>query len=682
MAFGSVRLVPGVNVEKTPTLNEASISESRLIRFKDGLAQKYGGWEKFYSLAVDGVPRDLHAWQDLNQTAHLAVGSTEQLAVITTGTLQDITPQNLSSNFAPAFTTATSSVTVGVNDPNIANVTNYDSILFNTPVAVGGLILSGLYPIDISTGTTTYNITAGVAATIATAAAGKVPVFTTVVDSPIVSVALATHGLSTGAKIVFPIPTTGNAVTIDGTYAAVSITDANNFTITASSQANSTTPFAMNNGSTQLVYYINIGPPAAGGGYGLGTYGTGGYGTGTTPVAQTGTPITATDWSDDNWGEILLSCPQGGGVYQFQPSGGFTNAGLVSGAPIFNGGIFVSVSQQILVCWGSTITQDIGIEQDPMLVRWSAVGDYTDFVALTTNQAGSFRIPIGSLIRGGCAVANQDLIWTDLDLWAMNYQGPPFVYGFNKVGAGAGLISSHAMQQLRGGVYWMGPSNFYRYSSNGVVVIPCPVWDFVFQNLNTAYQQNVRAMPNTPFNEAGWEFPSNASVSGECDCYVKFNITDPGAPWDYGPTGAMPRSAWVDQTVLGNPIGASPAGIIYQQETTNDADGSPLNASFTTGYFFLAEGEDFVIVDQVLPDFKWGSFGGAQTAQIQMSFNVVNYPGDTPETFGPYTVTQSTETIDTRMRARQMSITVSSSDIGSFWRLGRVRYRFAPDGRR
>ena len=87
-------------------------------------------------------------------------------------------------------------------------------------------------------------------------------------------------------------------------------------------------------------------------------------------------------------------------------------------------------------------------------------------------------------------------------------------------------------------------------------------------------------------------------------------------------------------------------------------------------------------VDQVIPDFKWGFYGASQTAQVQLTFNVVNYPGDTPVSFGPYTVSQSTEYITTRFRGRQMSITVASSDTGSFWRLGKVRYRYQADGRR
>lgn len=314
-----------------------------------------------------------------------------------------------------------------------------------------------------------------------------------------------------------------------------------------------------------------------------------------------------------------------------------------------------------------------------MLIRWSTVGDYTVFTTLTTNQAGSFRIPIGSEIRAGLPVANQNLFWTDLDLWAANYAGYPLVFGFNKIGAGAGAISSHAVQQLRSGIFWMNESNFYSYSGEGIRVLPCPIWDIVFQNLNTTYKRNVRAMPNTSFNEAGWLYPSTASVSGECDSYVKFNITEEGQPWDHGSLG---RSAWIDQSILGTPTSANSSGVIYSQESTTDADGQPMSVSFTTGYFYIAEGEDFAFVDQIWPDMKWGTYGGSASAQVYITINVIDSPGDTPVAYGPYLMTSTTKFITTRVRGRQMSFTVQSSDSGSFWRLGKIRYRWAPAGRR
>jgi hypothetical protein len=681
MPYGEIRLLPGVNLEKTPTLNEAGVSVSQLIRYKDALIQKLGGWAKYYPFAVAGFPRDIHIWEDLAQSNHLSIGTTTQLNIITSGTLQDITPQTKTTNPAPNFSTVISTPTVTVIDAGISNVTVFDSVLFSTPIQVDSLILYGLYPIISIVGANSYTITAASNATSSVNNAGAVPVFTTTSGSSSVSVLFTGHGLTTGGTFVFPIATTGNGVTISGSY-VVTVADANNFTILVSTQATASSSFSMNSGLAQLVYYINIGPPAVGVGYGLGGYGDGGYGTGNVGASQTGTEITAVDWTQDNFGEILLACPQGGGVYQFDPTGGFTNAGLVSTAPVFNGGIFVSVSEEILICWASTTTPNpgsSGIQQDPLLVKWSDVGNFFQFVPLTTNQAGSFHIPTGSKAVGGMAVQNQNLIWTDLDLWAMNYIGQPFVFGFNKIGSGAGAISSHAMQPLRGNVYWMGQSNFYAYDSGGVHVLPCPVWDFVFQNLTTAANQyKVRALPNTTFNEVGWAFPSSTS-NGECDSYVKFNITEPGSPWDYG---TLPRSAWSDQSILGPPIGASSTGIIYQHETTNDADGQPLMATFTTGYADIAAGQEYSFVDMVIPDFKWGTYAGSQNAQVQLTFNVTNYPGDTPISYGPYIVNSATEFITVRFRGRQMSVTVASSDLGSFWRLGHVRFRYAPAGRR
>ncbi len=76
MPFGAVKLVPGLNFERTPTANEAGYSQTQLIRYRDGLAQKYGGWANFYPLSVGGIPRALHAWQDLNQVKRLALGTT------------------------------------------------------------------------------------------------------------------------------------------------------------------------------------------------------------------------------------------------------------------------------------------------------------------------------------------------------------------------------------------------------------------------------------------------------------------------------------------------------------------------------------------------------------------------------------------------------------------------------
>src|SRR6516164_3473482 len=103
MPFGAVTLTPGVDVEKTPTLNVAGISVTSNVRFRDALVQKIGGFTQFYPFNIAGVPRDLHAWQDLNSTKHLLAGTTTSLGVITGSSYVNITPQQAITNPTPSF---------------------------------------------------------------------------------------------------------------------------------------------------------------------------------------------------------------------------------------------------------------------------------------------------------------------------------------------------------------------------------------------------------------------------------------------------------------------------------------------------------------------------------------------------------------------------------------------------
>jgi hypothetical protein len=122
--------------------------------------------------------------------------------------------------------------------------------------------------------------------------------------------------------------------------------------------------------------------------------------------------------------------------------------------------------------------------------------------------------------------------------------------------------------------------------------------------------------------------------------------------------------------------------VIFQHESGQDAAGQPITSSFTTGYFRVGDGEQICFVDQIIPDMRWGLYGQDQDANLTLTFYSQNSPSDTPRTYGPYSMTQGTNQIYTRIRGRQISLKVESSDLGSFWRLGRLTYRFSTDGRR
>lgn len=672
MPMGSVILKPGVNTERTLSLNEAGVSQSQLLRYKDGLLQTLGGWQTLYSYVIPSTTRDLHAWQDVANTEWLAAGATANLVVIASTINIDITPQTRTTNITNssyAFLT-NSSFQVTVFDPN-SGPSIYDTVFFNTPVIISNLFLNGPYQITSFLSTGSYTITSSVSATTTTSIATLLG-FTSSAGSPIVTVSAPNNPFVSivGLQQSFYAPTSVGGLTISGPYQITSIiTAGSSFTITATQQASANSSATMNSSLAQLVYYVTQGPQSAGGGFGGGGFGSGGFGSGSAGTGTPGTPITATDWSLDNWGEILVACPKNGAIYLWSSDSGFQNAQVIAQAPFFNGGIFISQPQQILVAWKST--QSSGT-QDNLIVRWCNAGDFTSWTVTTQTTAGSFHIPTGSVLMGGLQAPNFGVVWTDIDVWLMQYVGGDVIFNFTRVGAGCGLIGQHAANIIAGEVYWCGTTSFFKLGPNGVVPIPCSVWDFIFQNINTAQQSKVKCAPNSAFNEIAWFFPS--ATSTENDSYVKYNIVENS--WDYG---SLKRSAWIDVSVLGQPVATDLTGTIFQHEMGQAVPGASATF-FRSGWFSIADGNELAFVDWVIPDFQWGLYGN-NNAQVQMTFFVIDYPGDTPRAYGPYTLTQATEYINPRFRGRLMSVQVTSSN-AVFWRIGRIRFRHATSGRR
>jgi hypothetical protein len=695
MPHASFKLLPGVDQNKTPALNEAAISYSQLVRFipdrtLGGLVQKLGGWTKYFGSTINSIVRCLWAWEDTNANSYLGVGAEGvaaggggALSVIVSGGLSDITPQKTTVNPAVSISTTSGSNQITVTDTG-RYINNYDVVDIQTQISVGGLILFGQYQCYAVPSVNTYYIYATdvlgnpALATSTVVTGGTVAQYATTNLSDLVSVTLNDHGYVAGDTYPALVATSVGGVTIYGNYLVVSVTSANVFVISASNSATSSTTAFQNSGNGHYVYYRGIGPVAPAKGYGRGPYGAGGYGTGISPTASTGTPINAIDWTLDNWGEIFISNPLNGPIYQWSPTSGNPVATPIANAPSVNQGMFVAMPQRQIIAFGSTTNGII----DPLLIRWCDVDNYDDWIASITNQAGSYRIPKGSRIIQGIQAGQQGLIWTDLACWAMQYAGPPYVYQFNELGTGCGLIGRKAAGSMSGTVYWMGQSQFYRLSGNGIEPIRCPVWDVIFQDLDTDNLDKIRFAANSRFGEVTWYYPTNSN-GGEINAYVKYNVVLD--QWDFGENTAqnpyVARTAWINESVLGPPIGAGTNTYLYQHETSKDADGTPMHSSFQTGYFVITEADNKMFVDQVWPDMKWGYYNGTQGANVKLTFYVTDYAGQTPTTYGPYNMTQATTYITPRFRGRLVSIKMESDDIGSFWRLGNTRYRFQPDGK-
>ena len=694
MPHATIRLKPGVETNNTFSLNEAAYSQSQLIRYLPernglGLAQKFGGWVNYFNSSIGSKIRALKGWADLNAINHLGIGAESALDVLTNNNLVNITPQISTTNTAPNFSTTSGSTTVTVVDANIT-ASVLDFVNYVTPVSVGGIILSGPYQLYTAAGTT-YTIIASSPATATVTSGGDSYAFSTTNGSSIVSGTLNDHGFAVGDTFYVGVATTVGGVTLSGLYTILTVPTVNTFTFSAQNSASSTAgPVSINSGNINANFYIAIGPQPTSTGFGVGGFGVGGFGVGSAQPSVPGTPITATDWTLDNFGQNLIACPAGGAIYYWQPNGQLQNAQIIGGnGPLVNSGIFVAMPERQVIAYGSSFN----LAPDPLLIRWSDIEDYTVWNATPTNQAGSYRIPTGSKIVAGIQGPQQGLIWTDLDLWAMQYIGAPLVYGFNKIGSNCGAVSRHCVGQMNGGIYWMSQKQFFMSMGSGPQAIPCPIWDVIFQNINTSYLNKVCCGVNSQFNEVTWYYPSASST--ENDSYVKYNVAL--AQWDYGTLG---RTAWIDQSVLGSPIGAGSDNWLYQHEVGNDAvyngQTTGMQSSFSTGYFSLNEADNLVFVDQIWPDMKWGTYSGNTNATVYLTINYTNYATDAATspstsyysgspsgqvTSVTFPMTQSTEYISCRIRARFMSFSLSSTDTGTFWRLGGIRYRYQMDGR-
>jgi hypothetical protein len=703
MAFMTLRLVaPGVKAVQTPTLVEAAIVQSNLIRWREGLPEKLGGWAPFFAYPVIGYVREIWAWEDLDSVAHLAAAGDSGLVVITGNTVQPVGPLYNTRN-PTTFVTTAGSPLVLVNDVG-SNASIYEVVTLQTPASIGGIVIwPGNYPVVAVGSPDQYTINVGQNAV--TGTPNFYPaIFTTTAGSATIAVSLPNSApaggfppyLSVGSNFSVVLPTVIGGITLFGFYSVASIVDSGHFTIMAANQA--LTADSQNYGNVasglQLIQWVVTVQQPPGGGWGDGPYGgfvpaTDGntaWGTAPAPPPITGATVVADDWTMENFGSALLANPEDQPIFRWDPTTGLQNMQVIAPAPAKVHGIFVAMPQQMIVAYGAS-TEGV---QDPMLVAWCDAGDYTDWIASASNEAGTYRLSRGSRIVGGLQGPLQCMLWTDVGLWLMQYIGYPDVWGFLEISRGCGLIAKKAAVTVGTNVYWMSRDGFWAYAGGGAMRLQCDVWDILKNNLNLNFLRNIRCAANTGFDEVTWHCPSAASVTGENDIFVKFNVVT--NEWDYG---YQQVSEWVDQNVFGNPISAMPTApsatggaqsLIMQHEEVPDANGSPLQYSMRTGYFQLMEGEEFVFCDYCIPDFKWKRFAQAPnvSAKIQLTFFVNDWPDDDlnpPIAIGPYTVTNRSDAVDIRCRGRYFSVQIAGNDLGSFMRLGGLKFRIAPDGR-
>jgi len=473
---------------------------------------------------------------------------------------------------------------------------------------------------------------------------------------------------------------------LNNEFEVTQVLNANEYTITSPTQATSTATAA---GTANAAYQINTGSDQSvvDFGWGTGTWNLSTWGTPRAPSAAL--QLLSQVWQFDNFGENLILQNVGGGIYQWPPVSGLNvRATAIAGAPTKSNYALVSTPDRHLVCLGTESTIGSPPTQDPMLVRFSAQEDVSDFVATATNTAGAQRLTDGNRIITGVRSRGQILIWTDTSLHGMQYLGPPYTFGFQQLGANCGIIGPHASADVNGMAYWMSSDAFFVFDGT-VKKIPCTVQDYVFKDLNVVQSQKVHVGINTQFNEVTWWYCS--LTSDFIDRFVTYNYLE--NTWHIG---SLPRTAWADigsfskplatkyepesteatiSTIYGLTAGRS---SIYNQEDGYNGDGAAIFSYIRSGYFDIGDGDQMLLMSRFIPDFQ-NQIGNLTVRLLLRPFPQATA---TPSSLDPYVITPTTEKVDTRARGRQIQLRIESDELGSNWRYGTMRVNIQPDGLR
>jgi hypothetical protein len=709
MALNLINIRPGFNKQITDTAAEGQYVDGDYVRFRYGFPEKVGGWSMITTDTLAGVVRAQHQWSDLDGNRYIALGTQRGLYIYYGGAYYDITPLETAQTGGTFDTTDTSpTVTVNLVGHNMIAGDYFTFTSVTEPVGAGytaANFTDQTFEV-ISTTINTFTITMATNAGVTVAASGACTINPYVKVGPIgqtfgFGFGTGSYGGASGLTTTLngaidDIVTTITVVSTAGfpTTGVVKIdNELISFTGTTTTDLTGCTRGV--NGTTPVLHLDTAGVE---------------YFTawGAASLSSTVT-LNPADWSLDNFGQQLTATVLNRKTFIWQPINNNNNAlsiraTIMTGAPTKTSISIVSDTDRHFLHLGTEVTIGDTSSFDPMLIRFSDQEDYTDYQPTSVNTAGTFRIDDGTEIIGAIRAKDYILVLTDTAAYTMQYVGAPYTFSIRKVGSNCGLMSSHSVVFVDGVVYWMDDSGSFNAYNGTVVKNPCSVEDFVFTTANPGdlgfnYDAGriTYASHNSLFNEIHWFYASSSAT--EIDRCVTYNYEE--KIWY---TSSLDRTSYTDAHLFDKPFAASfnitgvPTFPIIQGVTNTSGSATywehevgvdqvangvttSIQSYIETGDFMIhleGDGEFFTKVRRFIPDFQ--RLDGTATVTILLK----DYPSDTAasSSLGPFSVTSSTQKIDTRARGRSASLKIANLSSGETWRYGTFRADIQPDGRR
>ena len=381
----------------------------------------------------------------------------------------------------------------------------------------------------------------------------------------------------------------------------------------------------------------------------------------------------------------------------------------MSGAPTATRLTITSDRDRHVVHFGTETTIGNTSTQDPMFIRFSDQEDFSTYAPTSTNTAGTFRLDTGNKIVAAVSGKDYNLILTDQAAYTMQFVGPPFTFSIRQVGSNCGCIGQHATVYADGKVFWMGAGGGFFVFDGTVKLLPSLVEDFVFTTtgnnvgINYASNEIIYASHNSLFNEIVWFYPAGTPTSNPAvqnNRSVTYNYVE--GTWS---TMSLARSTYADASTydvpyateydstavpsIDNLSGATNtfgASTYFAHEVGNnkialDGTETAIAAFIQSGDFDIqqeGDGQFIMRISRFLPDFK--NLQGNAVITIGLK----EFPIDTSSSsqLGPFTISSSTQKIDTRARGRLANLKIQNTAVNETWRFGTFRADVNVDGRR
>ena len=714
-----VKFAPGFNKQVTSTGGESQWVDGDNVRFRYGSPEKIGGWAQLGSVDMTGRNTAIHHFINTSGIKYAALGTNRILYAYSGGIFYDIHPIKATTTLTSAFSTTNGSSTVTLTFSSAHNINKFDIILLdnfssatNSNFAASNFNDNKFMVTTIPTDSTlTIDVGSNESGSGASTSGGiRVKHYYPV--GPAVEVASTGWGLgSWGGQ---------QAGQFTSTLSSSINTSVTSLTMASSSSFPSSGTVII--GTELITYTGNSSGTLSGLTRGANGTTAASHSSGATVTdasnffawnsAASGDIITAPGlWSLDNFGNKLIATIFGGETFEWDsdPTGATsTRATILANAPTASSFSLVSAPDRHLIFFGTETTVGTSGTRDEMFIRFSDqenINGSDAYAPSATNTAGTQRIADGSKIVGAIRGRDAIYVWTDTALFIMRFVGSPFTFSFQQVGTNCGLIGKNAAVEVDGSAYWMSENGFFRYTGK-LESLPCLVEDFVYDDINTIPKQHVNAGLNNLFGEVMWFYPSSASNTvNRMVCYNYLDSTPDRPVWT---TGTLARSAWQDSAIFGKPhateydtssngtsgsstfVQGNLDGVSYYYEHEKGLDQiregatSSITANIESGDFDIGQqglqgdGEFIMKIRRVLPDFL------AQTGDTRVTLNLRDFPNDSEvsSSLGPFTITSSTQKIDTRARARSISLKIDNTSTSQFWKVGTFRIDYQPDGRR